>query len=1234
MNCGRLLFLFCFLLEFGCFGQTSISGGSVSGTWTKAGSPYIILGDVTIPPGENLSLEPGVIVFFSGYYKLTVNGSLLARGTPADSIVIDRKDANSSWHSIRIEGVSPGIDSTIFEYCRIEHAQYPGGDVTLNGGNAVLVNNFHKVRISHCLIRNNSGGRGAGIYATNANIKVSNNTIRKNVATQLGGGIYVDGGKVQLTNNLIESNYAGDRGGGIYLNATAFSAPAGMIDRNTISYNHSYWTGGGIWIAANATVSGNLITYNESDHDDGGGMYVALSPKVINNTIAFNRGERGEGIFSGGNSQFINNIIYYNISRGGTNEDDEIYLFGGSPSFFHCNIQAGIAGIVHQNGTYNGVTKRNFDAPPLFKNPALNDMRLSWNNFPTLDGTQSPCIDVGTPDAPHDPDGTTADVGARYFHQSGVNAPPLANFEADTLVGYSSLTVQFRDLSFSGSSAINEWHWDFGDGSTSTQQHPPHLYNTAGMFNVTLTVKAGNGVQHGITKKQYIHILAGEYIKGKILGTFTAPRYIVGGDLLVEETKLLTVTPGVEFVFLGPYKFEVLGALKARGTAQQPIVFTTYDTETPTRWKGLYLYASGPQDSTIIDHCKVQYVENNGFGAIMAFSENGAAGMRISNNEICYNSTQGIQVSTSKVIVRNNYIHHNTARLFQDGAGIYIPAGSPKIINNIIAYNETPGSGGGICVDWSGQPFLINNTITNNKAYRGGGIADGAGWFESINNTIAFNTATEGGGYYAIYGGDVTFTNTIITNNMGGQVRIADPYSRVGFRNSFLQDGSSGVLGYGGSIFLYENVLTSDPLLATGTNRHGKLLPGSPALDAGTSIIAAQLPTYDILGNPRIVNSSVDIGAYEYAADAPLSNLNPIADINVEEDFLPFIIPLDAALNNLSNPNFLTVRVDPLVNPLLNATIRNQEIHVSSMTDKFGEQPVVVNVSDGTTSVTTTFIIHIAAVDDPPLFTTEDHVLVDEDFVGPRPYQINTTPPYGEENQSRVYSLLPQNSDLVDIQFNPNGMLAFTPKANRYGSQRFTLTLSEGQQTYSEQFNFTVKPVNDAPTIMVDIDSVAIDPKDSVFVLVTVSDIEGDPVSFTGYLDNYNISVYAAQFSALEYVLLVIGERFGKSRITMVATDGMLTTEMTIPVTITIVTGVDDRVPTVNAYPNPTPGPVTVTGRERSSITLYSTNGQEILRSTMSTTESTLDLTSFKPGLYLLLVDDGHRRHVFKIVRQ
>ncbi len=49
--------------------------------------------------------------------------------------------------------------------------------------------------------------------------------------------------------------------------------------------------------------------------------------------------------------------------------------------------------------------------------------------------------------------------------------------------------ASFTDLSTgSAGDPITNWNWDFGDGNSSTQQNPTHVYTTAGLVNVILTV--------------------------------------------------------------------------------------------------------------------------------------------------------------------------------------------------------------------------------------------------------------------------------------------------------------------------------------------------------------------------------------------------------------------------------------------------------------------------------------------------------------------------------------------------------------------------------------------------------------------------------------------------------------------------------------------------------------------------------------------------------------------------
>lgn len=53
--------------------------------------------------------------------------------------------------------------------------------------------------------------------------------------------------------------------------------------------------------------------------------------------------------------------------------------------------------------------------------------------------------------------------------------------------------VSFADKSTDRDGSIVSWSWDFGDGSTSSEAEPTHVFSTAGNYTVTLTVRDNSG---------------------------------------------------------------------------------------------------------------------------------------------------------------------------------------------------------------------------------------------------------------------------------------------------------------------------------------------------------------------------------------------------------------------------------------------------------------------------------------------------------------------------------------------------------------------------------------------------------------------------------------------------------------------------------------------------------------------------------------------------------------------
>lgn len=77
--------------------------------------------------------------------------------------------------------------------------------------------------------------------------------------------------------------------------------------------------------------------------------------------------------------------------------------------------------------------------------------------------------------------------------QVASRVPPLARLSVEPVKPNLGLPAQFTDLSRPGSAPITEWLWQFGDGGMSVEQHPTHIYQNTGFFDVILTVTTAHG---------------------------------------------------------------------------------------------------------------------------------------------------------------------------------------------------------------------------------------------------------------------------------------------------------------------------------------------------------------------------------------------------------------------------------------------------------------------------------------------------------------------------------------------------------------------------------------------------------------------------------------------------------------------------------------------------------------------------------------------------------------------
>ncbi len=203
-------------------GGTNLSGSLTTRTLPLAGSPYLVTGDLTVPAGSRLTLEPGVRLVFMGRFKLAVYGRITAQGTAANPIVFTANNPTAGWTGLRLAATSDA-GSDILEHCIFEYGNKNGGQNGLgpdgsyseDAGGALWIGSRANVNVNHNEFRFNKAPTYAGalmlIAPTSSGVATGNNFHDNEVTgprTQFGGV----GGAVN-TAHLPASNKWTFRGG-------------------------------------------------------------------------------------------------------------------------------------------------------------------------------------------------------------------------------------------------------------------------------------------------------------------------------------------------------------------------------------------------------------------------------------------------------------------------------------------------------------------------------------------------------------------------------------------------------------------------------------------------------------------------------------------------------------------------------------------------------------------------------------------------------------------------------------------------------------------------------------------------------------------------------------------------------------------------------------------------------------------------------------------------------------
>ncbi|ENQ8177805.1 RTX toxin [Vibrio parahaemolyticus] len=274
--------------------------------------------------------------------------------------------------------------------------------------------------------------------------------------------------------------------------------------------------------------------------------------------------------------------------------------------------------------------------------------------------------------------------------------------------------------------------------------------------------------------------------------------------------------------------------------------------------------------------------------------------------------------------------------------------------------------------------------------------------------------------------------------------------------------------------------------------------------------------------------------------DAPTID-NVILDQVLAEDFASYTIDLNDAFKD--SDSALNFSVFGNSNVLV--SIENGIATISPTADWNGSETLTFTATDPSgESISQTVNFTVAPVAD----IVADKATVVEDT----PTIIKVLGNDTFEGDGKVVSLDTNNGPANGtVSVNPDGSVTYTPNDNYHGADSFTYIVTSGGVSESTTVSVDVTPVNDAPVAKDDIATTQEDTAVTIDVLPNDTDVDGDKLS----IESASVPKGQGTVEVVDGKLVFTpAENFnGDAEITYTVTDGALTDQATVNVTVNAV---------------------------------------------------------------------------------
>ncbi|MBC5834204.1 T9SS type A sorting domain-containing protein [Flavobacterium sp. F372] len=825
----------------------------------------------------------------------TLNGDLLSNDN-SSLLPAETTRQDNSYHVVQMRG---NIQNIIID------------GFTISGGNANgVANNLCTTSANLQSYHLRGGAIYANPYAGGHNLTafVRNCILEKNSGTDVAVysafhpcGITVLSDDVNFEQCTIKNNYSGGNSAMLFSGSNGYNTYSRGAIINCLFYNNTAVNASCIYLGASTASGGNAT---------------GIDVDIINSTFSNNIGANGNVITmtNASNSRVRNCIIYGNGST------TPLIISNGASVVNNCIFEGGQASTTNLNPQFTDASTNNYTLSS--NSPAIN---IGNNTYTTA------IVDLAGNSRVFD---TTIDLGAYEF--SGCTAP--TNIVTSLVTG-TSATVTWNNIAGVTYNLVYVITGQPIASGTEITNIATNTYNLTNLdpstkYDIYISKNCTASINSGWTVATSFRTLGPIYVNQAATGNGSGSSWTNAYTTLDEALLGITTSITEIRVAQGTYKPKTIGLANPRkATFTIPPGAQIYGgfngTETTLSERNPLLNITTlngdliGDDNTTIVHTNAARNDNayhvislfgnntpiliDGF-TISGGNANGSLDYTLGANSFDDTRAGAIYVSTKNASnvycdVKNCILEKNTGSDVGVYATVSVLSANSLTVNFdkcIVRNNQSSGGFSNLFF------YSFSNSTNTRTAYSTisnclfhNNVSNYAGGGQGSSCITNYQDATAGGNFSTL---SVLITNCTFTNNTGpnGKVLSLLNASNTRVANSIIYGNGSTTPIYLNSTV--NNVptgnnniiqggqlsgLNSNPLFVSTTNF--QLSTGSPAINSGNNSYVNG--TKDLLGNARIHNTTVDMGAYEY--DMALNSVS----FQTENNFKIYPNPTSYILN-------------------------------------------------------------------------------------------------------------------------------------------------------------------------------------------------------------------------------------------------------------------------------------------------------------------------------------------------